>query len=116
MAQHKSIEIDFISELKTKEVCIDEDLINTVLRNLLSNAIKFTRNNNSILVSCGETKDEIIISIQDNGIGISPENLNKLFRKDTHLTTYGTNKEKGTGLGLNMCKEFIDMHNGRIWV
>jgi len=87
----------------------------TVLRNLISNAIKFTSTGKQILITADKNDTEQMITIKDEGTGISPENLLKLFRNTEHLTTFGTNGEKGSGLGLLLCKDFIEKHNGKIW-
>jgi signal transduction histidine kinase len=91
-------------------------MINTVLRNLISNAIKFTNSGYAIKLSAEIKENYIEISVSDSGIGISEETIEKLFKKETHYTTYGTQNEKGTGLGLMLCKEFIEKHQGKIWV
>ena len=97
-------------------VFADKNMLMTVLRNLISNAIKFTSNGRQILITTDKKGTEQIITIKDEGTGISPENLLKLFKNTEHLTTYGTNGEKGSGLGLLLCKDFIEKHNGKIWV
>jgi two-component system, sensor histidine kinase and response regulator len=94
----------------------DKHMISTVLRNLLNNAIKFTSSQGQITISASFGKDKHIISVMDNGVGISKKMLDKLFKIDSDRTTIGTAKEKGTGLGLILCKEFIDRHNGDISV
>jgi len=94
----------------------DVNMITTVVRNLVSNAIKFTPEGGEIKIFTEENDQEVIVSVQDSGIGIAKEDIAKLFRIDVHHTTIGTSDEKGTGLGLILCKEFIDKHNGRIWV
>jgi signal transduction histidine kinase len=97
-------------------VFADIDMLKTVLRNLVSNAIKFTNNGGAIKISAKQTHSEITISVSDNGIGITPDNLTKLFNISEVITTKGTAKETGTGLGLLLCKEFVEKHGGRIWV
>ena len=94
----------------------DYMLINTVFRNLMSNAIKFTEKGGEIVIRAEESKDEIVISVADNGVGIPSENLNQILKPEHYNSTYGTNMEKGSGLGLKICAEFIQLHNGRIWV
>ena len=94
----------------------DEEMIKLVIRNLISNAIKFTRDSGQIQVQTKQEGNELEVSIKDNGVGIGPEKLARLFDADTHFTTKGTNSEKGTGLGLLICKEFIEKNNGHIWV
>lgn len=98
------------------EIKCDVNMITTVVRNLVSNAIKFTPENGEVKVFAEETENEVIIAVQDNGIGIAKEDIAKLFRIDVHHTTIGTSDEKGTGLGLILCKEFVDKHGGSIWV
>ena len=95
---------------------IDHQMINTVIRNLLSNAVKFSNNNGTIIVSCKPEKDQILIKIEDNGIGISPEDLERLFKIDQYYSTTGTEGETGTGLGLIICKEFVEKNKGKITV
>lgn len=94
----------------------DIDMINLVLRNLITNAIKFTGENGLVAISSYTENNKRIISIKDNGIGISPENIDKLFNQHLHPTTKGTANEKGTGLGLILCKDFVNRNGGEIWV
>lgn len=97
-------------------VFADLNLSRTVLRNLLSNAIKFTPNQGMVKVSAAEKEGFIEICVSDNGEGIPPVGLQKIFRIDEKYTTLGTNNEKGTGLGLILCKEFVEKQGGQIWV
>lgn len=90
--------------------------VNTVVRNLISNAIKFTPEGGTIVLGMKQSDDKVIVSIRDNGVGMPPEVVQKLFRIDTKYSTKGTADEKGTGLGLILCKEFIEKNGGRIWV
>ena len=94
---------------------IDVNLFNTVLRNLLSNAIKFSRVGSMIQVTGVREGDMIKISVSDSGVGIRRENLEKLFDLGTNISTKGTFNEKGTGLGLILCKEFVEINRGSIW-
>lgn len=94
----------------------DRTMISSVLQNLISNAIKFSKRNGKVIISSKIEGDKIIVSVQDRGVGISDENLTKLFRLDNHLTTMGTANESGTGLGLILCKELVEKNNGQIWV
>ena len=107
-----------ISSKMTKNLIgwVDVDLFNTVLRNLLSNAIKFSRVGSMIQVTGIREGDEIKISVSDTGVGIRKDNLEKLFDAGTNITTKGTFNEKGTGLGLILCKEFVEINKGNIWV
>jgi len=97
-------------------VFADKAMINTVIRNLVSNAIKFTKTGGEIIITATEKQNEILVSVKDNGVGIPHSAVDKLFRIDENYTTSGTNKEQGTGLGLILCKEFIEKHGGKIWV
>ena len=93
----------------------DENLYNTVLRNLLSNAIKFSRVGSVIYVTAGIKDHMIEVSVADSGVGIRQENLEKLFMVDSTFSTKGTFNEKGTGLGLVLCKEFVEINKGTLW-
>ena len=97
-------------------VFADPAMISTVMRNLISNAIKFTRPDGKISISVKKKPTELTISVADNGVGIPASAIDKLFRIDENYSTAGTNNEKGTGLGLILCKEFIEKHSGKIWV
>ena len=94
----------------------DKNMISTVLRNLISNAIKFSEKGSNIDIHALELNEKIIITIKDYGIGISQKNMEKLFRLDSKITSHGTDNEKGSGLGLILCKEFIDKNGGEISV
>lgn len=94
---------------------VDEYSLSTVLRNLLSNAIKYTNENGKIQIKSKRDNTLLEITVEDNGIGISRENILKLFRIDCNLSIPGTNNETGTGLGLILCKEFVEKNGGEIW-
>jgi signal transduction histidine kinase len=98
------------------EAEFDKNLIGSVLRNLLSNAIKFTPKNGKVFIHAHKVQENIEISVKDTGIGIPEDIGNNIFRIDVKYTREGTEQEKGTGLGLLLCKEFIEKHGGRIWV
>ncbi len=93
----------------------DKAMISTILRNLVSNAIKFTHPGGKIVLSAEQKPDEWVFSVSDNGVGIKKEAIEKLFRIDENNSTPGTQNEKGTGLGLILCKEFVEKHGGKIW-
>ena len=97
-------------------VYADMNMITTIVRNLVSNAIKFSRDGGEIIVNAEGKADFLEISIIDNGIGMEKDIINKLFRIDVHHTSLGTNKEKGTGLGLILCKDFAEKNGGTIRV
>jgi PAS domain S-box-containing protein len=111
----KNITINYYIADRIK-VFADIDMIKTVLRNLVSNALKFTNNGGTISVSSEENSENVTISISDNGVGIKAENIKKLFNISEVITTKGTAEETGTGLGLLLCKEFVEKHGGKIWV
>jgi PAS domain S-box-containing protein len=94
----------------------DPDMIETVIRNLVSNAIKFTNSDGAINVNVINFDDSVTVEVEDNGIGMSKEVANNLFNLEKKVTTKGTNNEQGTGLGLIICKEFIERHKGTILV
>ena len=101
----------------------DYNMVATIIRNLVTNAIKFTKESGEVKINAYPdevTKDKkdkyLVISIEDNGVGISQENIGKLFKIDQNYTSEGTNREKGSGLGLILCTEFVDKHSGKIWV
>ncbi|NWF51298.1 MAG: response regulator [Ignavibacteriaceae bacterium] len=101
---------------KELKVYADPNMIETVIRNLISNAIKFSKQDDYISVLSSEDQNHTSLTIKDNGIGISEDNLQKLFKIDELLVTAGTDGEKGTGLGLILCKEFLEKNNGTISV
>lgn len=96
-------------------VFADKGMIHTVVRNLMSNAIKFTHPGGTVEIELVSTPTEFIVSVKDTGIGIEPENLQKLFRIDSGFILKGTHNERGTGLGLILCKEFVEKHRGKIF-
>jgi len=102
----------------SKEIIIYADLnmLNIILRNLISNAIKFTNSNGVIIVNAEQDNNKVIISVSDTGVGIKKSRLSKIFDLSEKISTIGTAKEKGTGLGLLLCKEFVEKHGGKIWV
>jgi len=93
----------------------DELSIETILRNLVTNAIKFTNENGKIVSEAVVRNDKVYISVEDTGIGLSKDDLEKLFKIEYHLTKEGTNREIGTGLGLILCKELVAKNGGEIW-
>jgi len=115
IASQKSIFIKKHFE-RNIEVHADIQMMSTILRNLISNAIKFTGEGGEIWVRAEKKDNEVVISVQDNGIGIPASRAGKLFFIDTGSSTLGTANEKGSGLGLILCKEFIEKHGGRIWM
>jgi signal transduction histidine kinase len=115
LTQNKGITI--INNIPNNTIVFaDKNMLMIVLRNIISNAIKFTANGKQIIISTYSKGNQQIVKIQDEGTGILPENLLKLFKNTEHITTYGTIGEKGCGLGLLLCKDFIEKNSGEIWV
>jgi len=114
-AEEKSIFIQNNIAERTM-VHADKTMISIVLRNLISNALKYTNLNGLVQISSKKQERELIISINDNGVGIAKELLDKLFQIDGVISTPGTQKEKGTGLGLILCQEYLEKNKGKIWV
>ncbi len=110
--------ISLINQVKDSiNVSADEKMIDTVLRNLLSNAVKFTRKDGIINVNAIPIENGMIeISVRDTGIGISKNDVDRLFRVGEKVSSKGTDNELSTGLGLLLCKEFVEKHGGKIWV
>lgn len=106
-----------IREMKPERMMVnaDIDMLKTVVRNLLSNAIKFSKENSEILVKMEEVNGMAVVSVQDHGCGISEEGQKKLLHADTHFSTFGTNNEEGSGLGLLLCKDFVVKNGGKLW-
>lgn len=100
------------------DLLADEDSVKTIIRNLLSNAIKFSYANSEITIGSNIIEEDNVVEIYviDKGMGIPEEMINKLFKIETSFSTYGTEKEKGTGLGLILCKELINKNEGKISV
>lgn len=95
---------------------IDQNMINTVLRNLMSNAVKFTPKNGNILITANEDSEFVYVHIKDTGIGIPDSIKDNLFNIGAKTSREGTDGEASSGLGLLLCKEYVEMHKGKIWV
>ncbi len=111
----KNISLRFFQSCDV-EVYADANMLKTILRNLISNAIKFSNNGGKIDISSITKQDCVEITVSDNGVGMNVETQGKLFRIGTKITKTGTAGETGTGLGLIICKEFVEKHGGKIWV
>jgi two-component system sensor histidine kinase/response regulator len=123
VAQDKQIRLEQTIE-RDLFIYADEYMIDTIIRNLTSNALKFTPEGGQVTLSArqngfspdNEATDWVEVSVRDTGVGISQEDIDKLFKIEVHHTTPGTAKEKGTGLGLILCQEMVEKNGGRIWV
>ena len=110
-------DIEIIEEISENIILMaDKAMLETIIRNLLSNAIKFTNKGGQVIISANKLGNNLIISVKDSGIGMSNDLINDLFRIDIRTSRKGTENEPSTGLGLFLCKEFVDKHNGKIWV
>jgi len=114
-AEIKNIKIKFNFE-EDIYLISDDNMLKTVLRNLITNSIKYSYKYSEILITLIEEKNQFVVSIMDTGAGISKENKEKLFLNNHNFTERGTTNEKGSGLGLLICKEFINKWNGRLWI
>jgi signal transduction histidine kinase len=115
-AKKKDIRIEIIVD-DNLGISADKHMFDTIVRNLISNTIKFTRTGGTVSISANYIQhDSVEIQISDSGIGMTPELINKLFRIDEKTSRPGTDGEPSTGLGLLLCKEFIEKHGGKIWV
>lgn len=113
LAKNQSLSLDIDQYLT---VYADKDMISTVLRNLVFNAIKFSSQGAEIIVKASLNGSSARVDVIDSGIGIAAENIKKMFMIDDNTTTQGTEGETGTGLGLVICREFVEKNNGSIWV
>jgi signal transduction histidine kinase len=114
-ARAKNITLNY-SVTNEIDIFADVDMLKTILRNLVSNAIKFTNNSGKIEITAEKNPANVKITVSDTGVGISEKNLVKLFDIKEVLSTKGTAGEQGSGLGLLICKEFVEAHGGKIWV
>lgn len=114
-ATEKKIEIS-LAESENMKVKVDENMIKTIVRNLLSNAVKFTKTGGKVEVSAIRHENEVVVKVTDSGVGISDENMKKLFDVGSGFFTRGTKNEKGTGIGLLLCHEFVEKHGGKMIV
>jgi len=110
----KNIDFKVVADQKIR-VFSDHFMLDTILRNLISNAIKYTPKNGEIQFIAKKHDSYTELIIKDSGVGIKKEVMDKLFDKEQFYSSKGTDKEKGTGLGLLICKEFIERHQGEIW-
>ncbi|MCB2196164.1 MAG: HAMP domain-containing histidine kinase [Bacteroidetes bacterium] len=110
-------DIDVINDIpKGLHIVADENLLKTVLRNLINNAVKFTQRNGMVSIGCKKDTDVVEVYVKDTGIGMSKKEKENIFKIDKVSSKPGTEKEKGSGLGLILCKEFVEKHGGTIWV
>ncbi len=110
----KNISVNY-SVQNSLELVADRNMLNTVLRNLISNAVKFTPREGNVEIKAIKENSNVIFSVSDNGIGMDKQKQEKLFKISEKVSSVGTENEQGTGIGLILCKEFVEKHNGKIW-
>lgn len=115
MATQKGVSLSIQGMDKELMGFVDIDMLKTIVRNLISNAVKFSYDKGIIAISSKIEGDFVIISVKDSGKGIKKDDQVKLLKQNTHFTSYGTNNEKGSGLGLMLCKDFVELHGGKLW-
>lgn len=108
--------IVLIDESQRDFIYADRSMVEIVIQNLITNAVKFSRTGDVITISNQDVNGKALICVEDTGVGISRENIDKLFNANKNFTTVGTKNEKGTGLGLTIAKDLVELNNGRIWV
>ena len=117
LSSMSSKKTNFVNEVNDALTAFaDQNMINLVFRNLILNGIKFTESNGTIKISATQEGNLITVAVTDNGVGIAPDIQSVLFDKTTGYSTRGTANEKGTGLGLILCKEFVERNGGKIWL
>jgi signal transduction histidine kinase len=114
IANSKGINLQ-ISGISNDNISADKEMVKTVLRNLVTNALKFTYSGGVVKILTESIENYVQFTISDNGMGIPPEYVDNLFDIDCNLSKEGTENEKSTGLGLILCKEFVEKHGGKIW-
>jgi signal transduction histidine kinase len=112
-AQQKNIEI-YTQIPEHVSVKADKNMLDFIFRNLITNALKFSNVNGKIDILAHHQKNKMVISIKDFGVGMTQEHLEKVFKPEEHISTLGTNAEKGTGFGLLLCKNFVEKNQGTI--
>lgn len=115
MISKKELDVIIDTENENSVIQADLNMLSTVVRNIVSNAIKFSYQGGKLKIKISDSKEYTLFEISDMGIGIPQEFINKLFRIDLDFTREGTANEKGTGMGLALCREFIESHKGKIW-
>lgn len=117
-ADKKNIKVEMEIKPEELEVYIDKDMVQTVYRNLVSNAVKYTESGKKITIGSiyHEHHDKVLCFVKDEGIGISENTKKKIFKVENHFSTKGLEGERGTGLGLVLCQEFVEKNGGEIWV
>lgn len=116
LAEIKNISLQYKLRDVSLLVYADPNMISTIFRNLITNAIKFSHSGSKVIIKVNDSGNNVVISIKDEGVGITKKNIERLFKVEENVSTEGTEKEKGSGLGLVLCHEFIKINKGSIWV
>ncbi|WP_045212217.1 PAS domain-containing sensor histidine kinase [Desulfonatronovibrio magnus] len=114
MADQKSVALKIIVP-ESFNIFADPHMLNTVLRNLISNAVKFSKTHGTVVIKATQSDDMVTVSVQDNGIGMDQQLIDKIFSTDHKTWHSGKSGGKGSGLGLILCREFVEKHGGQIW-
>ena len=114
-AEQKGISLNCLAN-KELNITADPNILKTILRNLISNAIKFTHATGEVKICAEESQEHVMITVSDNGVGMDETQKASIFGLSNDTSKIGTAGERGTGLGLILCKEFVERHGGRIWV
>ena len=113
--KEKSLQIE-LRIMKDIQVFVDKDMLSAIIRNILSNAIKFTPDKGNISISTEVFDKEILLQFTDTGVGMPDETIKKLFTPGNSISTPGTRREMGTGMGLLLINDFVKLNKGKIWV
>jgi two-component system sensor histidine kinase/response regulator len=114
-AERKDVKLELITKGHEIEIEADSNLLSSVIRNFISNAIKYSYQGDKVEITLEFEKDFFSFLVKDYGVGMDTETRNKLFKLNINESLHGTSGERGTGLGLLLCKDFIEKHNGKIW-
>lgn len=114
IALQKSVSLEMEMPEDT-EINVDIEMVKSIIRNLISNAVKFSYEGGTVRVSCAKREEGMEIRVSDQGKGIPVADQDKLLKENTHYTTFGTGNEKGSGLGLLLCRDFAELHGGKLW-
>ena len=115
LAEKKGISLSSLSDSNTIEFNFDRDKVERVLLNLIFNALKFTDSGGTVKVSCYQEREQVLVKIEDSGIGITKENIPKLFNRFSQIDSSASRRYEGTGVGLALVKELVELHKGKIW-
>jgi signal transduction histidine kinase len=113
IAERKNVKV--INEIKECVVHADSDMVQAIVRNLISNALKFSHKGGKVVLSSRTNGDMVKVTVSEYGVGISKQQVDSLFKLDSSPSAIGTAGEKGTGIGMTLCKEMVERNGGKIW-